>query len=202
MQLRRQLERRRGEVVVTQSVLDRSPKRQISRQLLRIEIERQHDLPLRSLRQPSLGTDPVRHRMSGRDADERRPIRLYSVRQQLLHVDREPVCLPRVVEGRTKVGDDRAVVGVLHRPRPVIRKCRLDRAQSRVQLLRDRQGLSRRVRDHVRVRKPVLLVHPIEDLDLKLKRCGIGGAPPDCLFVADTRLSQARVPDAGEMVAA
>src|ERR1700738_3368759 len=76
---------------------------------------------------------------------------------------------------------------------------RLDDSEAGMQLLHHRQRLSGRVRDHVRVREPVLLELPIEDLDLKLKRSGISGAPDYSLLRTHTRQAQALVTEASEV---
>src|ERR1700681_3320608 len=98
MNLRSKLERRRWEVVVTQSVLDRLPKRRIAGQLLRIEVERQDDLSLSPLCETCLGIDPVSHRVPCGESNERRPVVLGPVRKNSSHVRGEPVRLSRIVE--------------------------------------------------------------------------------------------------------
>src|SRR5437667_1289300 len=129
MQLRRELQRRGREVIVAQRVLNGSPQRKVAWQLLRIEIERQQDLSSRSLRRSRrVWIYPVRYRVSDRQANERWPIRLGRIRQQTIHVGGKPVRLPRVIERRTKLRLNRAILSVHQRSRLAIGECRLNGA--------------------------------------------------------------------------
>src|SRR5258705_13273109 len=98
MQLRRQLEGGSGEVIVAESALDRSPPWRIPGQLVGIKIERQQNLALRSLNGTGFGIHPIGNRMPCRNTDERWPVLPGAVRQERVHVRREPVRLSRVVE--------------------------------------------------------------------------------------------------------
>src|SRR5450759_310299 len=77
-----------------------------------------------------------------------------------------------------------------------------DRAQRGMQFLHHRQRLPGSIRDHVSIRESIFRELPVEDLDLELERGRIRRAPKYCLLLADARISQTRVADAGEVVPA
>src|SRR5688500_7603258 len=137
--------------------------------------------------------------MSNREPDKRRPVRLCALGQHSVDVRREPVSLSLIVDRWPELGSHYAI---LERARLRIRKRWLDRLQARLELLRDRESLARRVCDHVWIREPVFDEPRVEDLDLQLKQSRINAAGDERLRLRYARRSQPGVSNAREMISA